>query len=135
MGSRKSKRVSSAPGCLAGICGGAPPKEREVDVILIGAGVMSATVGLMLKDGKAVGLSGLCGGVGAQLEDDDVRAPWRARRGELQRLQQRRTARRRSETAAPGTGHAGFMESSTRRTRERLDVSKSVHRGRTTPRK
>ena len=35
---------SAHAGCFSAICGGAPPKEREVDVILIGAGVMSATV-------------------------------------------------------------------------------------------
>eukprot|EP00435_Cladocopium_sp_Y103_P026009 s2854_g6.t1 len=48
--SMRVEKPKSAPGWCSGICGGSPPKEREVDVILIGAGVMSATVGLMLKE-------------------------------------------------------------------------------------
>jgi len=46
----KPKTPAPSEGCFSWLCGGMPPKEREVDVILIGAGVMSATVGLMLKE-------------------------------------------------------------------------------------
>ncbi|CAJ1415332.1 unnamed protein product [Effrenium voratum] len=48
--SMRVAKPKTEPGCFAAICGGTTPKEREVDVILIGAGIMSATVGLMLKD-------------------------------------------------------------------------------------
>jgi len=46
---RMGKKTGKEPGCCAGFSGGAP-KTREVDVVLIGGGIMSATVGLMLKD-------------------------------------------------------------------------------------
>jgi len=46
---RVAKHSTPAPGCFSCFSGGAP-EQREVDVVLIGAGIMSATVGLMLKD-------------------------------------------------------------------------------------
>eukprot|EP00440_Ansanella_granifera_P037345 gb/GFBE01040518.1/.p1 GENE.gb/GFBE01040518.1/~~gb/GFBE01040518.1/.p1 ORF type:complete len:563 (+),score=195.61 gb/GFBE01040518.1/:1-1689(+) len=39
-----------APGCFSCFSSGPAPKQREVEVVLIGAGIMSATVGLMIKE-------------------------------------------------------------------------------------
>lgn len=46
---RGTPKKGSEPGCFSCFSGGAP-KQRDVEVVLIGAGVMSATVGLMLKE-------------------------------------------------------------------------------------
>jgi malate dehydrogenase (quinone) len=45
----KIQAKSTDPGCCGRCCGTGLPPPAEVDVVLIGGGIMSATVGLMLK--------------------------------------------------------------------------------------
>jgi len=47
---RGAPKKGTEPGCFSCFSSGPAPKQRDVDVVLIGAGVMSATVGLMLKE-------------------------------------------------------------------------------------
>jgi len=46
---RVAEKTGKEPGCFSCFSGIAP-KQKEVDVVLIGAGVMSATVGLMIRE-------------------------------------------------------------------------------------
>jgi len=46
---RVAATTGKEPGCFS-CFSGLPPKQKEVDVVLIGAGVMSATVGLMIRE-------------------------------------------------------------------------------------
>jgi len=46
---RVAAKTGKEPGCFSCFSGLAP-KQKEVDVVLIGAGVMSATVGLMIRE-------------------------------------------------------------------------------------
>eukprot|EP00931_Biecheleriopsis_adriatica_P037109 TRINITY_DN212_c0_g1_i6.p1 TRINITY_DN212_c0_g1~~TRINITY_DN212_c0_g1_i6.p1 ORF type:complete len:580 (-),score=166.99 TRINITY_DN212_c0_g1_i6:281-1960(-) len=47
---RGETKKAGAPGCFSCFSSGPPAKTRDADVVLIGAGIMSATVGMMLKE-------------------------------------------------------------------------------------
>ncbi|CAJ1361786.1 unnamed protein product [Effrenium voratum] len=84
--SMRVAKPKTSPGCFSAICGGTPIKEREVDVILIGAGIMSATVGLMLKELEPQWAMMMFERLGAPGEESS------------------------NGFNNAGTGHAGFME-------------------------
>lgn len=80
----KAKPVKKSGGCFSFLC--SKPVPQEVDVVLIGAGIMSATVGLMLKQLEPTWKIMMIERLGSPSEESS------------------------NGFNNAGTGHAGFME-------------------------